>query len=577
MKLRQYQKDCISAMWSTIQKEKAALVWGATGCGKTIIFTKFIEQCKNFMEKKDLSFRAMVLVHKIDLVEQTVEKLKASTDVKDFGICCGSLNEANLGKQVTVASIQSVYKRPAHLLPKINLLIVDEAHRYHRTKMYQALRQSLLINNPKMKVIYFTATPYDTKKGGFIFGKDSDYFGVDKPCYRIKMNEMVEQGYLCDITFQESPHKFDVSHLKVMSNGDFSEKSLKELTAKASYKEKMKLQIEDALTRGVARKKFIWCCISIAHAEQIEKELMFKYSEKVFCIHSKKKHEDNARMVEMFKESNDFRHLVSVTKLSEGSDIPIVDCIVGMRPTRSPILYPQVAGRGMRPHKDKENVLYLDYGGVVKALGHPSSPYIKKTKEPMEDLKELDPTKKHNKTPTVCPMCYQIYFNPVAYCKAELPSGKICNFEFPPEVSEHEETMLGNLTAFAYIPEALVGKRLKVLRMQRKPHKSKKGDEMTRVDYILDGFVQTRSQYFFKGSYKLENFEGLVAKHDRPTHVSLNEKGFVDNCFFDIKKIRGGNNAEEDTTYRDTNKKQHNQLLKVQRDKLLGKQYNRDL
>ena len=241
-------------------------------------------------------------------------------------------------------------------------------------------------------------------------------------------------------------------------------------------------------------------------------------------------------MVEMFKESNDFRHLVSVTKLSEGSDIPIVDCIVGMRPTRSPILYPQVAGRGMRPHKDKENVLYLDYGGVVKALGHPSSPYIKKTKEPMEDLKELDPTKKHNKTPTVCPMCYQIYFNPVAYCKAELPSGKICNFEFPPEVSEHEETMLGNLTAFAYIPEALVGKKLKVLRMQRKPHKSKKGDEMTRVDYILDGFVQTRSQYFFKGSYKLENFEGLVAKHDRPTHVSLNEKGFVDNCFFDVKK-----------------------------------------
>ena len=151
-------------MWSTIQKEKAALVWGATGCGKTIIFTKFIEQCKNFMEKKDLSFNAMVLVHKIDLVEQTVDKLKASTDVKDFGIFCGSLNEANLGKQVTVASIQSVYKRPAHLLPKINLLIVDEAHRYHRTKMYQALRYSLLINNPKMKVIYFTATPYDTKK-----------------------------------------------------------------------------------------------------------------------------------------------------------------------------------------------------------------------------------------------------------------------------------------------------------------------------------------------------------------------------------------------------------------------------
>ena len=76
MQLRDYQIECIEKMWSEIKEKDSALVVAPTGSGKTIIFTKFIELCTNFMKLRNREFSALVLVHKIDLVQQTIDKLK---------------------------------------------------------------------------------------------------------------------------------------------------------------------------------------------------------------------------------------------------------------------------------------------------------------------------------------------------------------------------------------------------------------------------------------------------------------------------------------------------------------------
>ena len=169
-----------------------------------------------------------------------------------------------------MASIQSIYKLSP--FPKINLLIVDEAHRYHKTKMYKTILDSLKRpSNPKLKIIYFTATPFNNKSG-YIFGKDSDYFNIEAPCYTIKANSLVKQGYLCDITFQSSKEEFDTRNLKI-SNGDFLKRDLDKLTKDTTYlKTKCDSQIDDALARCKKKKKILWCCINIAHAELIEKK-----------------------------------------------------------------------------------------------------------------------------------------------------------------------------------------------------------------------------------------------------------------------------------------------------------------
>lgn len=47
--------------------------------------------------------------------------------------------------------------------------------------------------------------------------------------------------------------------------------------------------------------------------------------------------------------------------MTEGTDIPRVDCILMARPTRSAVLFQQMFGRGMRLHPDKQDCLVIDF------------------------------------------------------------------------------------------------------------------------------------------------------------------------------------------------------------------------
>lgn len=63
------------------------------------------------------------------------------------------------------------------------------------------------------------------------------------------------------------------------------------------------------------------------------------------------------------------RCLVTVLALATGFDVPDVDCIVWCRPTKSPVLYVQGAGRGLRPAGGKTDCLWLDFSDTTERLG----------------------------------------------------------------------------------------------------------------------------------------------------------------------------------------------------------------
>ncbi|CAG8723522.1 18103_t:CDS:2, partial [Racocetra fulgida] len=69
----------------------------------------------------------------------------------------------------------------------------------------------------------------------------------------------------------------------------------------------------------------------------------------------------------------DIDHVESLTKmfqehginaysiLTEGMDVPTIDCVIMSRPTKSHVLFQQMIGRGMRIAEDKEDCLVLDF------------------------------------------------------------------------------------------------------------------------------------------------------------------------------------------------------------------------
>jgi ATP-dependent helicase IRC3 len=53
--------------------------------------------------------------------------------------------------------------------------------------------------------------------------------------------------------------------------------------------------------------------------------------------------------------------LVNCGILTEGTDIPRIDCILMARPTKSSTLFQQMFGRGMRLHPSKKECLVIDF------------------------------------------------------------------------------------------------------------------------------------------------------------------------------------------------------------------------
>src|SRR5690606_9080661 len=107
----------------------------------------------------------------------------------------------------------------------------------------------------------------------------------------------------------------------------------------------------------------------------------------------------------------------NVNVLSIGFDYPAIDLIALMRPTKSPALYIQQCGRGLRLSPGKKDVLILDFANVVRTLGPIDAVQIKK------------PGKGEGEAPIrICPQCECINHASARVCVD-------CGHEFPePEV-----------------------------------------------------------------------------------------------------------------------------------------------
>ena len=75
MKLRPYQEEARSAVQNEWQNNKTLLVL-PTGCGKTIVFSKIIE------DRVRAGERVLVLAHRGELLDQASDKLEKSTGLK---------------------------------------------------------------------------------------------------------------------------------------------------------------------------------------------------------------------------------------------------------------------------------------------------------------------------------------------------------------------------------------------------------------------------------------------------------------------------------------------------------------
>ncbi|MDU2288077.1 MAG: DEAD/DEAH box helicase family protein, partial [Enterococcus faecalis] len=151
MKLRPYQEEARSAVQNEWQnnKKKTLLVL-PTGCGKTIVFSKIIE------DRVRAGERVLVLAHRGELLDQASDKLEKSTGLKT---ATEKAEQTSLGSflRVVVGSVQTMQreKRLSKFPPDyFDTIVVDEAH-HCISEGYQRVLKHFDESN----VLGVTATP----------------------------------------------------------------------------------------------------------------------------------------------------------------------------------------------------------------------------------------------------------------------------------------------------------------------------------------------------------------------------------------------------------------------------------
>lgn len=349
MKLRDYQEEARIAIANEWEKGvKKTLLVLPTGCGKTIVFSKVVE------DRVKLGERVLILAHRSELLDQASDKLAKATGIftateKAEQSCLNSWF------RVVVGSVQTL-QRPKRLAQfdkdYFDTIVVDEAH-HCISDSYQRVLEHFSNAN----VLGVTATPDrgDMRNLGSYF---------ESLAYEYTLPKAIKNGYLSPIKALTIPLELDLSAVS-MQSGDF--KASEVGTALDPYLE----QIADEMLKYCADKKTV-VFLPLVKTSQKFRDILNEKGFKAAEVNGDSK--DRAEVLDDFSKGK-YNVLCNSMLLTEGWDEPSVDCIVVLRPTKVRSLYSQMVGRGTRLYPGKEDLLLLDFLWHTERheLCHPAS------------------------------------------------------------------------------------------------------------------------------------------------------------------------------------------------------------
>ena len=346
--LRDYQEDCLDAIEKNLSKEiRDQIIILPTGAGKTIIFSELIR-------RKNL--KTLVIAHRLELLEQAEEKLRFVAPDIESGVFCGPRKE--LGKQVTIASIQSAYKHKELLLEEdFELLIIDEAHHaaartYLELMDYLGFKDLDKVRNNKAStsgiVLGFTAT---AKRGDRKALKRT----FETIAYELQLEELVSRGFLARPKGLHVTVDIDLKDVETIM-GDYKKLSLRRVMTSGPAREIVAKTIKKFASD---RKGIVFSC-DIEHAKLLEEDIA-QAGFKCAVVHSYVSLDRRKKALKDFSEGN-VQFLINPMILTEGFDCPIADCMINAAPTQNKPLYIQKAGRVLRLHPEKKDALLVDFG-----------------------------------------------------------------------------------------------------------------------------------------------------------------------------------------------------------------------
>lgn len=414
--LRPYQQEAVDA---TINHFKAsassAVIVLPTGAGKSLVIAELA---------KIANGKILVLTHVKELVEQNHQKYE-SYGLK-AGIFSAGLKRKEVQHAVTFASVQSVAPNLDSFKDTYSLLIIDECHRVaniqddiqseaqhpklekpiheepiHNPKkkhnQYQKVIAALQTNNPKLKILGLTATPYRLDFGWIYRYHYYGFFRSESTCpfeaciYELPLRYMIKNQFLTPPKMvNAATTHYDFSHLQATANGEYKANDINQLLTQ--YPRVTKAICQQIVEQATDKQGVMVFAATVQHAQEIHHYLnQFADAKQVAIVTGDTHNRDRDVIITQFKAKT-IKYLINVSVLTTGFDAPHVDFIAILRPTESVSLYQQIVGRGLRLSPGKTECLVIDYAGNEFDLHYP-------------EVGNIRPNKNTVPVSVPCPLC----------------------------------------------------------------------------------------------------------------------------------------------------------------------------
>lgn len=329
---RPYQQECIDIIDN--RPTGKMLVVMATGLGKTATFTHLKREG-----------RTLILSHRDELVRQPQKFYPDCT----FGV--EKADEKAENEDVVSASIQTISQdeRLKRYKPDdFNMIIIDEAH-HAAAKSY---RKVLDYFSGAKKIIGVTATPARGDKVGLDQVFDEIVFNRD-------LKWGIQNGYLSRLRAARVEANFSLKNVK-KTCGDFSQSDLDNAMNDGVFMTAAKTYATDCYPQG--KHVLVYCTtkekVRLA-VDLFRSVIPADEADTIQMILGETPQDERDKILEDFKAGK-VKVIINCMVLTEGTDLPICNAIINLRPTANQSLYQQIVGRGTRLYDGKEYTTVYD-------------------------------------------------------------------------------------------------------------------------------------------------------------------------------------------------------------------------
>ena len=397
MILRPYQSRVLDELWDWFHKHETGnpIVNAVVGAGKSVLIAALAQRAMSEYP----GTRILVIVHQKELLQQNLEKLTAVWPEAPVGVHSASVGKKDIGHDILYATIGSIYKK-AHLLGRVDLILADECHLINSKEagIWRQFMAEMKRYNPSTRVIGWTGTPFRGDGVWLTAGEEPLFHGI---AAKVTMRELIDAGYLAPLVPGGVKMTMSADGVSVV-NGDYK---ISELAARVDRSELVEAACDEIVSLAASRKRWLVFCVTVEHAHHVNDALVARgVASAVVSAETPKA--ERERIIEAFRAGH-LRCLCNVAVLTTGFDVPEVDCIALLRNTKSPVLYVQIAGRGMRAvgpnivesaRNGKSDTLWLDFTDTTANLG------------PVDAIQGRGPKRKmsHEKPVKLCEECGSI-------------------------------------------------------------------------------------------------------------------------------------------------------------------------